>query len=255
MVSAKPGVRKLGAAIYLKSFALIPIQKFASHFRRNWPGTLCEAESEEPTVARLKIGLSHVAIELRRTFVPDSLTDSVLQTTLHWPTAKHDISAHTAHVAVTASIDDGETVVLASDLTKAVATLLAITDSLCVCWLNGPALTLRDDFVSVANELLRMDQPPFLLWVGVNWNPGGCLIHTKGMAQFRAPELFLGRQSTASDEVISYLHHLVRDVLSARRKLVEGQTIDGPIGIFRVELLRGGTPNKAGLILWPVMPN
>lgn len=154
-----------------------------------------------------------------------------------------------------ATTDDGETVVLASDLTKALATLLAITDSLCVCWLSGPVLTLRDDFVGIANELLRMDQPPFLLWVGVNWKPDGCLIHTKGMAQFGAPELFIGKQSTVSEEVISYLHRLIRDVLAARRTLVPGQTIDGPNGIFRVELLGSGTPNKTGLLLLPVRPN
>jgi hypothetical protein len=255
MESGKSGVRKLGAAIYLKTFAPIPVKEFVSGFQRNWPETLCEAEDEEPPVTHLKIGLSHVAIELRRTIVPDSLTDSVLETTLHWPNAKRDISRHTAHIAVTASIDDGDAVVLASDLTKAVATLLAITDSLCVCWLNGRVLTLRDDFVSIANELLRIDQPPFLLWVGVNWNPDRCLLHTKGMAQFAAPELFLGKQSTVSHDVITYLHHLVRDVLSARGKLVAGQTIDGPIGVVRVEVLGGGTPNKTGLLLLPARTN
>lgn len=255
MVSVKLGVRKLGATIYLKNFAPIPIGKFMADFRKNWPETPCEVESEKPAIAQLKIGLSHVAIELRRRSVPESFTDSVLQTTLHWPTAKDDISTHTAHIAVAASRDDGETIVLASDLTKAVATLLAITDSLCVCWLNGPALTLREDFVSIANEFLRMDQPPFLLWVGVNWKPDGCLIYTKGIAQFGAQELFIGKQSTVSEEVISYLHQLVRDVLTLKRKLVAGQMIDGPNGIFRVELLGGGTPNKSGLLLLPARPN
>lgn len=255
MVKAGQGTRKLGVAIYLKSFAPVRIEKFVSDFRKNWPETPCKVEGEEPNVARLKIGRSHVAIELRHKCVPDSLTDSVLATTLHWPTAKQDISTHTAHLAVAASINDGESVVLASNLTKAVATLLPITDSLCVCWLNGPVLTLRDDFVSIAKELLRMDQPPFLLWVGVNWKPDGCLIHTKGMAQFGAPELFIGKQSTITEEMISYLHQLVRDFLTVENKLVAGQTIEGPECVFRVEILGGGGSNKTGLLLLPVRPN
>jgi hypothetical protein len=49
-----------------------------------------------------------------------------------------------------------------------------------------------------------MDQPPFLLWVGVNWRPDGHLIHTKGMAQFGAPELFVGKQPKISEELVSY---------------------------------------------------
>lgn len=88
MVNEQSGVRELGAVLYLKSFAPIPIERFVSCFRREWPGTPYEVEGEEPTVTRLKIGLSHIAVELRRTLVPDSLTKSVLETTLHWPTAK-----------------------------------------------------------------------------------------------------------------------------------------------------------------------
>lgn len=102
--------------------------------------------------------------------------------------------------------------------------------------MNGPVLALRDDFLRIASELLRVDQPPFLLWVGMNGKPDGGLVYTRGMAQFGAPELFIGKQSTVSKEVISYLHYLVRDVLSARNKLAAGQTIEGPNCIFRVEL-------------------
>lgn len=114
---------------------------------------------------------------------------------------------------------------------------------------------LRDDFLRIASELLRVDQPPFLLWVGINWKPDGGLVCTRGMAQFGAPELFIGKQTTVSEEVISYLHYLVRDVLSARNKLVAGQTIEGPNCIFRVELAGGGTSDKMGLLLMPIGPN
>jgi hypothetical protein len=75
------------------------------------------------------------------------------------------------------------------------------------------------------------------------------------MAQSGAPELFLGKQSTVSVEMISYLHQLVRDFLTAGNKLVAGQTIDGPECVFRVELLGSGSPHKTGLLLLPVRPN
>lgn len=160
-----------------------------------------------------------------------------------------------AHFAVAATTDDGDTVFLASDLTRAITTLLEITNSLCVCWLNGPVLTSRKDFVWIASKLLRVGQPPFLLWVGVNWRPDGCLVHTKGMAQFGAPDIFLGQQSKLSEEAVSYLHQLVRHVLTPGNTLIEGQTIDGPNCIFRVKSLEGRANNKTGLLLWPVQPN
>lgn len=255
MVSGKSGVRKLGAAVYLESFSSFPVEKFVSDFRRRWPDTLCEPNGEGATVTRFKIGLCQMAIEARRTCVPDSVTNSVLEATLQWPTAKQDISTHKAHFAVAATIDDGDTVFLASDLTRAITTLLAITNSLCVCWLNGPVLTLRKDFVWIASKLLRVGQPPFLLWVGVNWRPDGGLVHTKGMAQFGAPEIFLGQQSKFSEEAASYLYQLVRHVLTPGNTLVEGQTIDGPNCVFRVKSLEGCATGKTGLLLWPVQPN
>jgi len=255
MVNAYSGARKLGAAIYLKSLAPIKVGEFVSDFQERWPATSCEAEDSEPAVACFKIGHSHIAIEARPTRVPNSLTRSVLETTLHWPSAEKDISAHVAHIAVAASVDEGNTVELASDLTRAVASILAITDSLCVCWANGPALTLRGDFLSIAGSLLRVNQSPFLLWVGVGWVPKGGLLHTKGMAQFGTSELLLGQQSAVSDETVSYLHYLVRNVLTAENTLVEGQTVDGPSGVLKVELLKGAATNKTGLLLLPVKPN
>lgn len=255
MVSGKSGVRKLGAAVYLESLASLPVEKFVSDFRRRWPDTLFEPNGEEATVTRFKIGLSHIAIEAGRTCVPDSVTNSILEATLQWPTAKQDISTHKDHFAVAATTDDGDTVFLASDLTRAITTLLEITNSLCVCWLNGPVLTSRKDFVWIASKLLRVGQPPFLLWVGVNWRPDGCLVHTKGMAQFGAPDIFLGQQSKLSEEAVSYLHQLVRHVLTPGNTLIEGQTIDGPNCIFRVKSLEGRANNKTGLLLWPVQPN
>jgi hypothetical protein len=250
MANTTVGLRKLGAVVYLKSFATIPVEGVISNLRLQWPEASGQVEGQENRVAHLKIGMSHVAIELRRKCVPDSLTDAVLASTLHWHSAKKDIAAHTAHIAVAASIDDGDTLVLASDLTKVVATLLEMTDSVCVCWLNGPVLTLREDFVSNANDLLRIGQPPFFLWVGVNWSADSGLIHTKGMAQFGAPEIFIGKQSAASEQMLMYLQNLIRDLLMTKTDLIVGHTIEGPNCVFKVESLGSGNPNR-GLLLLP----
>lgn len=255
MQSAKSSVRKLGAAIYLESFVQLPIAAFLSDFRDRWPKTKCEQGREEAGCSHFRIGLSQIAVEVRRTSVPRSVTNSVLQATLHWPTAEQDLSTHQAHIAVAASNDNGDTVLLASDLTRAVASLLAVTKSLCVCWLNGPVLSLRDDFVSIATELLGLGQPPFMLWVGVGWKPEGRLVYTKGMAQFGAHEIFLSKQAHPSEEILTYLHDLIRSVLASEMVLAVGETIEGPNCFFKITNLEGSDPNKKGLFLVPTQPN
>jgi hypothetical protein len=254
MHSTKSGLRKLGAAIYLKSYMPLAGANFISDFRNRWPETKCENEGQGADCSRLGIGQSQIAIEVRGRRLPDSVTNAVMDNTLHWPTAKQDISTHEAHIAVAGSIDGGDTFLLASDLTKTVVSLLAVTNSLCVCWLNGPVLSLRDDFMEIATELLEIGQPPFTLWVGSQWEPKGGLVHTKGMAQFGAPEIFLAQQSRLSEENVAYLHHLIKYVLSGNT-LAEGETVDGPNCIYTIKCLQGRDSEKTGLFLVPGRAN
>ena len=114
---------------------------------------------------------------------------------------------------------------------------------------------LPKDFMRSASELLGIGQPPFILWVGLHWAPKGGLIHTKGMSQFGVPEIFLGQQSRVSEEIVTYLHHLVRHVLTDGATLVEGDTVEGPNCIFRVSSLQGADSKKTGVLLWPVRPS
>lgn len=251
----KSALRKLGAAIYLRSFAPLIDASFISDFRKRWPETKCTNEGIKANHSRFGVGQSHIAIEVRRTCVPHSVTGFVLDNTLHWPTAKQDIATHEAHIAVAGSIERDDTLLLASDLTKTVVSLLAITESLCVCWLNGPVLSLRDDFMEIATELLELGQPPFMLWVGAQWTPEGGLVHTKGMPQFRAPEIFLAQQPCVSEENLNYLHHLIKDVLTSGNIFVEGQTLAGPNCVYKIQRLEGRDSEKTGLFLVPVQPN
>ena len=233
----------------------LSVEDFLSDFHRRWPQTKCEKIEESGDCTYFKIGTCDVVVQLRKVSVPDSVTNSVLDATLHWPGAREDLSGHKAHFAVAASIETGDTVLLASVLTRALVSLLTVTRSLYICWLNGPALSLKDDFVDIASELLELGQMPFLLWVGIGWKPEGGLVYTKGMAQFGAHEIFLAKQARLSDEIATYLHDLIREVLASERILAVGETIEGPDCFYKVEKLQVRNPNKTALFLVPTQPN
>ena len=109
--------------------------------------------------------------------------------------------------------------------------------------------------MDIASELLELGQMPFLLWVGIGWKPEGGLVYTKGMAQFGAHEIFLAKQARLSDEIATYLHDLIREVLASERILAVGETIEGPDCFYKVEKLQVRNPNKTALFLVPTQPN
>jgi hypothetical protein len=254
--NTKTGLRKLGAVIHLdQAVPPLSVEGFLSDFHRRWPETRCEIVKEADGCEYFKIGTCDVVVQLRSVSVPNSVTNSVLDATLHWPGAKGDLSGHKAHLAVAASIETGDTVFLASVLTRTVVSLLTVTSSLCVCWLNGPALSLKEDFVDIVSELSELEQFPFLLWVGIGWKPGGGLVYTKGMAQFGMHEIFLAKQVRLSDEIATYLYNLIREVLASEKTLTVGETIEGPNCFFKIEKLQGSDSNKTAMFLVPTQPN
>jgi hypothetical protein len=256
MQNPKTGLRKLGAVIYLdRVISPLSVEDFLLDFRRRWPQTRCEKVEEADGCTHFKIGTCDVVVQLRTVSVPDSVTNFVLDAVLHWPEAKEDLSGHEAHIAVAASIQTGDTVLLASVLTRTVVSLLTVTNSRYICWLNGPVLSLKDDFVDIASKLLELGRPPFLLWVGIGWKPEGGLVYTKGMAQFGVHEIFLAKQARLSDEIVTYLHDLVREVLASERTLAVGETIEGPNCFYKIDKLQGPDSNKTALFLVPAQPN
>ena len=256
MQNTKTGLRKLGAVIYLDQGVLpLSVDDFLSDFHRRWPQTRCEKVEEADGCTYFTIGTCDVVVQLRSVSVPDSVTNSVLDATLHWPRAKEDLSRHKAHVAVAASTETGDTVLLASVLTRTAVSLLTVTSSRYICWLDGPVLSLKDDFVDIASELLELGQLPFLLWVGIGWKPKGGLVYTKGMAQFGVHEIFLAKQARLSDEIVTYLYGLIREVLASERTLAVGETIEGPNCFYKIEKLQGRDSKKTALFLVPAQPN
>ncbi len=75
------------------------------------------------------------------------VTAPVARATLHWTMADAALARHRAHLSVAGSAETGSVLSLACDFTKAIAALLPVTDSMAVCWLNGPALTSAESFV------------------------------------------------------------------------------------------------------------
>jgi hypothetical protein len=257
MRTANSGRQKLGVVIYLRTFAPLAVAKLVSDFQERWSGTAFELERSEEDCSYFSIGPrpSRIVVEVRRARVPDPVTNSILDASLDWPSAKRDLAHHTAHIGVAASLNGGDALLLASDLTKSIVSLLKISDSIGVAWLNAPVLFPTDDFCNIATELLTLNVHPCMLWVAPQWIPEGRLVYTKGMAQFGAPEIFLAEQSGPSPEIVMYLFDLVNYVLTSGNALLDGETIDGPNGVFRIDSLRASESGKKGLFLVPVRSN
>jgi hypothetical protein len=249
--------KKQGAAIYLSSPRPPQMKEFASDFRTRWPGVPLKSEGQQGNCVYVGVGDSRMAVEFRPVRVPDGVTSeaAVSAQARHWPTVARDLAPHQAHLAIAASHDGGNVLNLAADLTKAVTSLLSVSDSIGVAWLNGPVVNAARDFVGIASEMFEIDALPLILWIAIAWNPEAHLVHTKGMAQFGAAELFLAEQPEPATEMVAYLFDLANYVLTSGNVLLEGETIDGPKGVLRIQSLSGVESGKRGLMLFPVRPN
>jgi hypothetical protein len=168
--------------------------------------------------------------------------------------AEDALAHHQAYLSVGGSVAgsaDGHGVLgLACDLTKAIAALLTVTDSLAVCWLNGPALNASKSFVSTAREMFDTGVYPLALWIGVRWDAQAGSLQTNGMAQFDAPEICLAQQAEPSPRMVDYLFLVGQLFLTAHHSIPEGKTIDSPHGKLKVE--NSSAAGKRILTLKPV---
>jgi len=141
---------------------------------------------------------------------------------------------------------------IACDLTKAIAALVPVTDSLAVCWLNGPAWNSSKSFVETAREMFGTGLYPLKLWVAVRWDAQAGALHTKGMAQFGAPEICLSKPPNADPLMVDTLFHVAQSVLTLPHSIPDGKTMDSPQGKLKIE--KSGTPGRRILILEPARP-
>jgi hypothetical protein len=90
---------------------------------------------------------------------------------------------------------------------------------------------------------------PLALWVAVRWDGQAGSLHTKGMAQFGAPEICLPKQPNADALMVDYLFHVAQSVLTLHHSIPDGRTMDSPQGKLKIQ--KSGAPGRRILILEP----
>ncbi|MGB9203540.1 MAG: hypothetical protein WCB94_06130 [Terriglobales bacterium] len=245
----QPEAKKVEAVIYLATNRPLHLPEFFAEFRRNWPSLFLEKTGKEPHRALFRVGKSSFALELHHTPVPQDISEPVIHSTLHWPVAGDALAHHQAYLSVMESGEHSGVLNLACDLTKAITALLPVADSLAVCWLNGPALNASKSFVATARETFGTGLYPLKLWIGVGWEAQAGALHTRGMAQFDAPEIWLAQQSEPSPRMVEYLFHVGQLLLTYHRSIADGKTMDSPHGKLKIE--QSGAAGEKILTLRP----
>lgn len=246
--ATQPEEKKIEAAVYLASNRPLHLPQFVAEFHRTWPQVVLQKTGKEPHGALFRAGKSNFALEIHHQPVPREVTEPVVDCTLHWPMAASALARHQAHLSVTGSTEDGDVLSLARDLTKAIAALIPVTDSLAVCWLNGPSLNPAQSFAETAREMYATGLHPVKLWVGIRWDQAGVL-QTIGMAQFGAPEICFAKQPDPAPLIIDYMWHVAQSVLSSNCSIANGHTLDGPHG--RLKIKKSEAAGKRILIFEP----
>jgi hypothetical protein len=242
---------KAGAVIYLASNRPLHLPDLYAEFHENWPSQSLEKTGREPHRAFLRAGRTDFSLEFHHSSVPQAITEPVANSTLHWPTAPTVIGRHVAHLKLLGSPMSQGILTLTCDLTRAIASLLAVTDSLAVCWLNGPALNQSKTFISTAREMFATGLYPLPLWAAVRWDEKSHTLATHGMGQFGAPEIILREQPDAAPLMVDFLFQTALSLLISRHPVREGEILDGPHGRIKVSPGRIDGKGTRVLVLEP----
>ncbi len=245
-----PASRELSAVIYLSSTRPLHVPDFLAEFHKNWPLGLLEKTGKELHRAFFRCGRTDFVLEMRHAPVPPAITDPVANNTLHWPLARKSLAPHRAHMLVAGGPTD-HALPLACDLTKAMAAILPVTDSLAVWWLGGPALNSARTFAASAREMFATGLYPVSLWVAARFDPATGTLRTQGMTQFDAPEIALAGQPDAAPLMIDYLFQIAQFMLTSHHQIRNGEKMDGPHGVMRIRIDASCDRGKGSLILEP----
>jgi len=243
--------KKISAVVYLATNRPLRLPDFFAEFHKNWPSLSLEKTGKEPHRAFFRTGRTDFALELHHEPVPHAITEPVGNSTLHWPTAAAALSHHVAHIELGASPASQSVLTPACDLTRAIASLLPVTDSLAVCWLNGPALNQAKTFISAAREMFSTGLYPLTLWTAIRWDANAHALATHGMDQFGFPEIFLANQPDPAPLMVDYLFQFALSLLNSHHSIAEGETVEGPHGSLRIKPGRSKQTSKGILILEP----
>jgi hypothetical protein len=188
-------------------------------------------------------------IELHPNRVPQSLIDYVVSGTRHWPDARSELAVDHAHLTVAIPLHGGVGLELARSLTRLLISILSLSDSMGVCWLNAPVLNSAKDFIDIGAEMLGVDLLPLPLWVGACWRPDERVIVSSGMTQFGLPEIQMEHDGKLSVGTIEYFYELANYVILNHDHILDGETIDGPQGTLGMHFGPGIVQGKRFLIL------
>jgi hypothetical protein len=239
-----------GAVIYLSTSRPLHLPDFLAEFQKNWPLGVLEKTGKELHRASFRSGGTDFTLEMRHAPVAQAITDRAARHTLHWPLAERAVAPHTAHLIVNGPAEGRSPLTVACDLTKAIAALLPVTDSIGVCWLHGPALNSPKTFVTAARDMLSTGLYPLNLWVAARFNAEAATLCTQGMAQFAAPEISLASQPDPAPLMIDYLFQVAQYVLTSHHKIRDGERMLGPHGTLKVRLDAGKRQRRL-LVLEP----
>ena len=246
---------KLATAIYLKSPTNISTPALLSDFGRRWPAQTIDVPGEQQGATRLSVNGFRFTIESRNAAIPEGVTEEALPAR-HWPEAQDEIRTSLAHLFVYSMARREETLNVASALTKLVASLLSVSPSVGVLWLNGPVLNSASSFVGIATQMADLQSLPLILWIAAHWNAKEHLIYTKGMSQFGAPEILIAQQKELSSSVVAYVFDLADYLIASGKVLLDGETVDGPDGgALMVKNMRAKDNGRRGVFLVPLTPN
>ncbi len=227
--------QRIAAVIYLSSNHPLHLPDFFTEFHDNWPSLTLEKTGKEPHRVFFRVGRSNFALELHHSQVSRAITEPVANTTLQWPIAAAALEHHVAHIELSGSPTGQSVLGFSCDLTRAIASLLSVTDSLAVCWLNGPALNQARTFTATARELFATGLYPLTLWAAVRWDSTAHTLSTHGMSQFALPELVLAQQGSAVQAMVDYLFQLGLSLINSRHPVTPGETLESPHGRMKVK--------------------
>lgn len=248
-----PAAQKIGVALYLREAKQLSAEEILRDFEKRWPGVEIRSDASQHSTL-FAVANSPFTVEIRNSRIPDDVTVEALRHNQHWAKALEQLRPHTAHIAIAANLSPSSSVSLACDLTKLASSVMALSDAIGVCWLNGPVLNSKHDFIAVSEQVFGAGMLPVLLWVAGHWDPESGLIYSTGMDQFGRLDIFLAQQSKPNN--IEYIFDLAHYMLTSGNELHDGETVDGPDAVLQIQTMeRSYKTGKSGVMLVPVKTN
>jgi hypothetical protein len=92
---------------------------------------------------------------------------------------------------------------------------------------------------------------PLPLWVAAHFDSGADALHTMGMTQFEAPEIYLAEQPDPAPSMVDFLFQVAQYVLASHHQIKDGEKMHGPHGTMKIKSTTSGDQGRRVLILEP----